>query len=92
MTIQYCEHREFVGGQDIIEAALNPGLSACGIVDQLRINGRFQSLRITEGADRERWRRQVEKPDELTNGRDRGSHRANAGVDPVGRPNGSDVP
>jgi hypothetical protein len=93
VAIQYREHREFVGGQDIIEAALNPGLSAYGIVDQLGIDGRFQSLRITEGADRERWRRQVEKPDELTNGRDRGSHRANAVVDPAGFPNEkNDVP
>src|ERR1700675_103751 len=71
----------------MLQATLYPGLGTLRIVDQLSIHSPFQSLRIAECADRERWRGQVKKRDQLTNARGCGSHRADGDVDALRRPN-----
>src|SRR5271165_5354019 len=71
----------------MLQATPYPGLHTLRIVNQLSIDSSFQSLRITECADRERWRRQVKKRDQLTNARGCGSHRADGDVDVLCRPN-----
>src|SRR5271165_3281674 len=71
----------------MLEATLYPGLGTLRIVNQLSVHSPFQSLRIAECADRERWRRQVKKRDQLTNARGCGIHRADGDVDALCRPN-----
>ena len=74
----------------MLQPASYPGLGTLRVVNQLRINRCFQSLRVTECADRERWRGQVKERDQPTDARGGGRHRANLDFGPLRLPDARD--